>query len=86
MRDEDANGIPKILYWLMGAMLLVTMTGASWTAASIAARLTAVELSVKTTSETAAYQKGQIEALKDGLVRIEGKLDEALNNQRSSTP
>jgi hypothetical protein len=79
---KDENGIPRILYWIMGALLMICTTGAAWTAASFTSRLTAVELSDRLTSERTMVNASKVEALEESLQRIEDKLDEALKERR----
>jgi len=85
MKTDD-NGIPHILYWIMGALLTVSTGTVAITASWFNARLVAVEIISSSASERSKVNEARINLLEDGLSRIENKLDEALKERRMDKP
>jgi len=72
------GGIPKILYWIMGALLAISMAGAGATASWFQSRISTMEVAAAVVSQQSSVNEARIEILERTLVRIEAKLDRAL--------
>ena len=79
---DSVNGIPKILYWIMGALLAISMAGAGATASWMQSRIITLEASQAITEARSRVSEARVEMLERSLIRIEVKLDRALEERR----
>ena len=80
--NERNGGIPKILYWIMGALLAICLTGAGATANWMSNRLAVVEATSGIIDSRSKVSESRIDILERTMIRIEAKLDRALERQQ----
>lgn len=77
MNGND-GGTRRILFWIMGALLAVSMAGATATLTWINNRLTALEVSDSIGNERSKVNEARLNAMEAWLGRIEAKIDKVL--------